>query len=163
MMSKKFIQMLNFQKTLRLKSKKLSINSRNKGAAFERQIANALIEDLNLTNPVKRILEQTRTKELPDLMLGNWCIECKAYGTGAEPRPDWWDQVVASSHGTNLKPALVYKFNNRPIKVRVLASSINNKIKNNLITVDLLWPDFIQIILELFQEDIELHEQNFQA
>jgi hypothetical protein len=29
--------------------------------------------------------------------------------------------------------------------------------------VDLLWPDFIQIILELFQEDIELHEQNFQA
>ena len=64
----------------------MSINSRNKGAAFERQIANALIEDLNLTNPVKRILEQTRTKELPDLMLGNWCIECKAYGTGAEPR-----------------------------------------------------------------------------
>jgi len=132
-------------------------------AAFERQIANALIEDLNLTNPVKRILEQTRTKELPDLMLGNWCIECKAYGTGAEPRPDWWDQVLASSQGTNFKPALVYKFNNRPIKVRVLASSINNKIKNNLITVDLLWPDFIQIILELFQEDIELHEQNFQA
>ena len=58
----------------------MSINSRNKGAAFERQIANALIEDLNLTNPVKRILEQTRTRELPDLMLGNWCIECKAYG-----------------------------------------------------------------------------------
>ena len=58
----------------------MSINSRNKGAAFERQIANALINDLNLKNPVKRILEQTRTKELPDLMLGRWCIECKAYG-----------------------------------------------------------------------------------
>ena len=55
----------------------MSINSRNKGAAFERQIAKALIEDLNLKNPVKRILEQTRTKELPDLMLGTWCIECK--------------------------------------------------------------------------------------
>ena len=86
----------------------MSINSRNKGAAFERQIANALIEDLNLTNPVKRILEQTRTKELPDLMLGNWCIECKAYGTGAEPRPDWWDQVLASSQGTNLKLSLIH-------------------------------------------------------
>jgi hypothetical protein len=35
-----------------------------------------------------------------------------------------------------LKPALVYKFNNRPIKVRVLASSINEKIQNNLVTVD---------------------------
>ena len=141
----------------------MSINSRNKGAAFERQIANALIEDLNLQNPVKRILEQTRTIELPDLMLGTWCIECKAYGAGAEPRPDWWDQVLASSSGQGLKPALVYKFNNRPIKVRVLANSINKEIKNNLVTVDLLWPDFIQIILELFQEDIELHEQNYQV
>ena len=141
----------------------MSINSRNKGAAFERQIANALISDLNLQNPVKRILEQTRTKELPDLTLGTWCIECKAYGAGAEPRPDWWDQVLASSSGQGLKPALVYKFNNRPIKVRVLANSINKEIKNNLVTVDLLWPDFIQIILELFQEDIELHEQNYQV
>jgi len=141
----------------------LSINSRNKGAAFERQIANALIADLNLQNPVKRILEQTRTKELPDLTLGTWCIECKAYGAGAEPRPDWWEQVLASSSGQGLKPALVYKFNNRPIKVRVLANSINKEIKNNLVTVDLLWPDFIQIILELFQEDIELHEQNYQV
>lgn len=141
----------------------MSINSRNKGAAFERQIANALIEDLNLQNPVKRILEQTRTKELPDLMLGTWCIECKAYGAGAEPRPDWWNQVLASSTEQGLKPALVYKFNNRPIKVRVLANSINKEIKNNLVTVDLLWPDFIQIILELFQEDIELHEQNYQV
>ena len=141
----------------------MSINSRNKGAAFERQIANALINDLNLTNPVKRILEQTRTKELPDLMLGTWCIECKAYGTGAEPRPDWWDQVLTSSNQHNLKPALVYKFNNRPIKVRILASSLNKDIKNDLVTVDLLWSDFIQIILELFQEDIELHEQTYQV
>ena len=136
-------------------------NSRNKGAAFERQIANALIEDLNLKNPVKRILEQTRTKELPDLMLGTWCIECKAYGAGAEPRPDWWNQVLASSSEQGLKPALVYKFNNRPIKVRVLANSINKEIKNSLVTVDLLWPDFIQIMLELFQEDIELHERSY--
>ena len=141
----------------------MSINSRNKGAAFERQIAKALIEDLNLKNPVKRILEQTRTKELPDLMLGTWCIECKAYGTGAEPRPHWWDQVLTSSNQHNLKPALVYKFNNRPIKVRILASSLNKDIKNDLVTVDLLWPDFIQIILELFQEDIELHEQTYQV
>ena len=140
----------------------MSINSRNKGAAFERQIANALINDLNLTNPVKRILEQTRTKELPDLMLGTWCIECKAYGSGAEPRPDWWEQVLASSDAEELKPALVYKFNNRPIKVRRLAKCLNTKIKNDLVTVDLLWQDFIEIILELFQDDIELHEQNYQ-
>jgi hypothetical protein len=67
------------------------------------------------------------------------------------------------SNAEGLKPALVYKFNNRPIKVRILANSINKNIKNNLVTVDLLWPDFIQIILELFQEDIELHEQTYQV
>ena len=128
----------------------MSINSRNKGAAFERQIANALIEDLNLTNPVKRILEQTRTKELPDLMLGNWCIECKAYGTGADPRPDWWDQVLASSQGINLKPALVYKFNNRPIKVRILASSINNKIKNitNIHDYQTVFKNLVELMID---------------
>ena len=141
----------------------MSVNSRTKGANFEREIGNLLVENLQLKNPVKRILEQTRTKELPDLMLGTWCIECKAYGTGAEPRPDWWDQVLTSSNQHNLKPALVYKFNNRPIKVRILASSLNKDIKNDLVTVDLLWPDFIQIILELFQEDIELHEQTYQV
>ena len=40
---------------------------------------------------------------------------------------------------------------------------MNNNIQNNLVTVDLLWPDFIQILLELFQEDIELHEKNYQV
>ena len=152
-----------FTENFETKGQILSINSRNKGAAFERQIANALIDDLNLKNPVKRILEQTRTKELPDLMLGKWCIECKAYGSGAEPRPDWWEQVLASSRANGFKPALVYKFNNRPIKVRILACSLNKHISNNMVTVDLLWPDFIQVLLELFQEDIQLHEQNYQV
>jgi hypothetical protein len=72
-------------------------------------------------------------------------------------------RFLRSSEGNGLIPALIYKFNRRPIKVRVLASSINPNIKNHLITVDLLWPDFIQIILELYQKDIELHEQSYQA
>ena len=141
----------------------MTINSRNKGATFERQIANALINDLNLTNPVKRILEQTRTKELPDLRLGRWCIECKRYGDGGEPPKDWWEQVLRSCSEESLMPALIYKFNRRPIKVRLLASSINPLIQNKLITVDLLWDDFIEIILELFQKDIQLHEERFQV
>ena len=48
------------------------INSRNKGANFEREIGNLLVEKLQLKHPVKRILEQTRTKQLPDLRLGRW-------------------------------------------------------------------------------------------
>jgi len=41
----------------------LAINSRTKGANFEREIGNLLQEKLSLKNPVKRILEQTRTKK----------------------------------------------------------------------------------------------------
>ena len=141
----------------------MPVNSRAKGANFEREIGNLLVQDLNLTNPVKRILEQTRTKELPDLRLGRWCIECKRYGDGGEPPKEWWEQVLRSCSEELLMPALIYKFNRRPIKVRLLASSLNPAIQNKLITVDLLWDDFIEIILELFQKDIQLHEERFQV
>ena len=141
----------------------MPVNSRAKGANFEREIGNLLVQDLNLTNPVKRILEQTRTKELPDLRLGRWCIECKRYGDGGEPPKEWWEQVLRSCSEESLMPALIYKFNRRPIKVRLLASSLNPAIQNKLITVDLLWADFIEIILELFQKDIQLHEERFQV
>ena len=141
----------------------MPVNSRAKGANFEREIGNLLVQDLNLINPVKRILEQTRTKELPDLRLGRWCIECKRYGDGGEPPKEWWEQVLKSCSAESLMPALIYKFNRRPIKVRLLASSINPAIQNKLITVDLLWDDFIETILELFQKDIQLHEETFQV
>ena len=141
----------------------MPVNSRAKGANFEREIGNLLVQDLNLINPVKRILEQTRTKELPDLRLGRWCTECKRYGDGGEPPKEWWEQVLRSCSAESLMPALIYKFNRRPIKVRLLASSINPAIQNKLITVDLLWDDFIEIILELFQKDIQLHEETFQV
>ena len=135
----------------------MPVNSRAKGANFEREIANLLIDDLNLTNPVKRILEQTRTKELPDLQLGRLCIECKRYGDGAEPLNDWWDQVITSA-GDNFIPILVYKFNRRPIKVKMRANSLNSAIKDEALTVEMIWPDFISIVKTLFQEDINLHE-----
>ena len=141
----------------------MPVNSRAKGANFEREIGNLLVQDLGLKNPVKRILEQTRTKELPDLMMGRWCIECKRYGDGSEPSEEWWNQVLIASSNDDHIPALVYKFNRKPLKVRILASCINKDIQNNDITVDLSWQDFISIIKELFSKDIYLHEQNTQV
>ena len=141
----------------------MPVNSRAKGANFEREIGNLLVQDLGLKNPVKRILEQTRTKELPDLMMGRWCIECKRYGDGSEPSEEWWNQVLIASSNDDQIPALVYKFNRKPLKVKILASCLNKDIQNNDITVDLSWQDFISIIKELFSEDIYLHEQNTQV
>ena len=141
----------------------MPVNSRAKGANFEREIGNLLVKDLGLKNPVKRILALTSTKELPDLMLGRWCIDRKRYRDGSEPSADWWNQVLIASRNDNQIPALVYKFNRKPLKVRILASSINTEIENQDITVDLSWEDFISIIKELFLEDIDLHEQSPQV
>ena len=84
-------------------------NSRNKGASFEREIANELTTKLELKHQLKRILEQTREKHLPDLILGRWYLECKRYGSGNEPMDSWWEQVVSAS-GKDKIPALIYKF-----------------------------------------------------
>ena len=137
----------------------MSINSRNKGAAFEREIANSLNEELNLTLPLKRILEQTREKFLPDLILGNWYLECKRYGQGNEPVEKWWSQVLDAAKDRGI-PALIYKFNNRPIKVRVPLHTINNNLlKDDQLTCDLAWKEFIFILKTLYPEDIARHQK----
>ena len=140
----------------------MGINSRTKGANFEREIGNLLVEQLGLTQPVKRILEQTRTKELPDLKFGRWCLECKRYGNGSEPSQDWWDQVLAAT-GEGEFPALIYKFNRRPIKVRMLAGTLIPELDSSSITIDMMWEDFVEILRSLFQADIDQHESSIQA
>ncbi|MDA9737050.1 hypothetical protein N9V12_04890 [Gammaproteobacteria bacterium] len=133
-------------------------NSRNKGASFEREIANLLTKDLNLTNNIRRILEQTREKNLPDLILGRWYLECKRYGAGAEPLEAWWQQVLDATRQRGI-PALVYKFNRRPIKVRVPLGAINPDLHlDSPFTADLLWDDFIFLLKELYSADITEHE-----
>ena len=134
-------------------------NSRNKGAAFEREIAKLINEEFSLSIPLKRILEQTREKFLPDLILGRWHLECKRYGQGNEPIEKWWGQVLESTKAEGL-PALIYKFNNRPIKVRVPLYSVNPELKkNNNNTCDLLWKDFIYLLKNLYIEDIKMHKR----
>jgi len=133
-------------------------NSRNKGASFEREVGNLLTADLGLKNSVRRILEQTREKQLPDLILGRWYIECKRYGSGAEPLEAWWQQVLDATQVVGI-PALVYKFDRRPIKVRVPLGAINPQLNiNSPYTADLLWEDFIFLLKNLYKEDIENNE-----
>ena len=132
-------------------------NSRNKGASFEREIANNLNESLNLKKPLKRILEQTREKHLPDLILGNWFLECKRYGQGAEPLESWWDQVIKSTPEGCL-PALIYKFNHRPIKVRIPLYSVHRNLQKDFSnTCDISLESFIFLIKSFYMEDIKDH------
>ena len=132
-------------------------NSRNKGASFEREIENILHDSLGLKKPLKRILEQTREKHLPDLILGKWCIECKRYGQGAEPLESWWDQVIKSTPEDSY-PALIYKFNHRPIKVRVPIHSVNRSLDKDFNHVcDFSMESFVALLKSLYIEDLENH------
>ena len=135
-------------------------NSRNKGASFEREVANLLNEDLGLKNGLKRILEQTREKFLPDLILGRLYIECKRYGSGGEPLEAWWQQVLEASEGRGI-PVLIYKFNRRPIKIKMPLWAVNPDLEEDSAkTTELLWDDFIFVLKSLYREDIEANDRD---
>ena len=72
------------------------VNGRNKGATFERSIANMLFADLGLN--AKRDIEQYRAADHGDIITDDdtwpYVIECKRYGGKHYTfRPEWWIQV----------------------------------------------------------------------
>ncbi|MBA87491.1 MAG: hypothetical protein CMB29_05460 [Euryarchaeota archaeon] len=135
----------------------MTINQRKKGHDFERKIAKKLQEDLNLLKPVRRILNQYQEKNHPDLKIGRWNIECKAYKKGFEPAAAWWDQVLGVN-GDGEFPALVYKFDNKPIRVRVMVKNLNENLSDTSKLVDLNWESFIYLLNEKYQIDLENHK-----
>ena len=135
----------------------MTINQRKKGHDFERKIAKKLQEDLNLLKPVRRILNQYQEKNHPDLKIGRWNIECKAYKKGFEPSAAWWVQVLGVN-GVGEFPALVYKFDNKPIRVRVMVKNLNEQLSDTTKLVDLNWESFIYLLNEKYQIDLESHK-----
>lgn len=95
-------------------------NGRNKGAAFERTIAKAIIDTTGFV--VKRNLEQYRTRAAGDLLgVPGWSVECKHYRSGSVFRPEWWEQAVEAAEADDSRPALVFRFNRQPVWVAVRA------------------------------------------
>ena len=100
-------------------------NSRQKGAAAEREIAKLLFDELGMT--FKRDLEQYRAGEHGDLICEEpfpFVIEIKRYKTGCAPQPVWWDQVCAAAKSAGLLPMLVYKYNHQQWKWRMPAEAL---------------------------------------
>ena len=136
----------------------MTINQRKKGHDFERKIAKKLQEDLGLIKPVRRILNQYQEKNHPDLRLGRWNIECKAYKKGFEPATAWWDQVLGVTKDGEF-PALIYKFDNKPIRIRIFAKNVNEMLSDRSKVVDLNWESFIYLLKRLYSKDLEIHEE----
>nr|DAO91453.1 MAG TPA: HOLLIDAY JUNCTION RESOLVASE HOMOLOGOUS RECOMBINATION [Caudoviricetes sp.] len=100
-------------------TKKKAVNGRNKGAAFERQIANEIKAVTGLE--CKRLIEQYRKGCLPGDLEGaaveGYAIECKRY---ARIQPallaKWRAQALAQAGGPH-EPVLIYKADRQPIVV----------------------------------------------
>ena len=113
------------------------INSRNKGASFEREIANLInryFDEIGYDYKVKRNLEQYQEKDLGDLNIPNHTLECKRYASGNWYKEEWWKQVCDSCGDTI--PVLIWKYNHQPIRVCVPLWSMGSEWgKDNSITV----------------------------
>jgi hypothetical protein len=95
------------------------VNSRNKGAAFERFICKELNKyaiQNNIDDNAKRNLSQYQQKNEADIYWCGFAIECKHYqGDSHFPREQWWKQVCEAA-GDEYVPLLIYKFNRKPIQ-----------------------------------------------
>lgn len=98
----------------------MGANSRNKGSAFERQVAIEL--ELELGIAFRRNLEQSREAHHADLIADDpdfpFVIECKRYASGPFQRA-WWDQVDKAARAAGKVPCVIYKFDRRDIQVAV--------------------------------------------
>jgi len=107
------------------------VNSRNKGAAFERVIVrliNDFCEKRGLDETVKRNLDQYQSKGMADIYWRNFAIECKCYaGKGTTfAQEKWWAQACESA-GENLIPVLIYKYNRNKSRYVIPAALILNE------------------------------------
>lgn len=92
------------------------INSRNKGASFERQVAKMIFDHLGYT--VKRNLDQYQAAGNYDLTgMPGWAIECKAYrSVKTADKKNFWTQACGQvSPGE--RPVVIYKADRQPIRV----------------------------------------------
>ena len=123
------------------------INSRNKGASFERDIAkrlNIFFKEKGVDFKAKRNLEQYQEKDLGDLNIPNHIIECKRYASGNWYREDWWQQVCDSCEEEI--PVLIWKYNHQPIRVCVPLWAVagHGNTHNNSVTVVLTFEHWLE-------------------
>ena len=111
------------------------VNSRNKGAAFERSIVkliNNFCEKRGLDETVKRNLDQYQNKGMADIYWRNFAIECKCYaGKGSTfAQEKWWAQACESA-GEDLIPVLIYKYNRNKARYVLPAALLLKEVPLN--------------------------------
>ena len=122
-------------------------NSRQKGAAFEREVAKLLLLELGIS--FKRDLRQYQTSGHADLTPDDpafpFELELKRYASGPINGPDaWWQQVTTAAARTRKRPALIYKYDRQPIRVVIEMQGIRANIS---------FEDFCYLAREIMAHD----------
>jgi len=104
----------------------MSKKSRRKGASFELGCCKLIKDEFGIE--VRRNLEQYQVKDMGDIMLDPFLIECKRYAAqGANWfKDDWWEQVKRSSQNQYI-PVLIYRYDRQPIRVTLPVVAINSE------------------------------------
>lgn len=108
----------------------MTINSRDKGASFERAIA----KELELLTGVrfKRDTEQYRESELGDLVPSDpawpFSLELKRYAEGKSPLQAWFDQAERAAAKSGKFPALIWKYDRLPVRCAVPFAAIGKAV-----------------------------------
>jgi Holliday junction resolvase len=107
----------------------MPINSRTKGASYERDIVKILNKFFlknNFNFICKRNLDQYQEAGQADISgFPYHSIECKHYKEGNWYKPDWWRQVCTSADAEGTIPVLIFKFNRVPTRVAIPLHAIN--------------------------------------
>ena len=103
------------------------VNGRNKGASFEREVANMLRDELGIG--FKRDLEQYRDGAHADLIPDDpafpFTLELKRYKDGPiGGAPAWWEQVKVAAEREQKMPCLIYKYDRKPIRCVMPLSAV---------------------------------------
>ncbi len=123
----------------------MTIDSRRKGAQFERLIAQRLE---GLTGiPFQRNLEQVRAVDHCDLLPGDpawpFSLELKRYAAGTGCKPAWREQAIRAASKNGKIPAVVYQFDRRDVFVSVPLAAIGRALGE-----DWQEPQWAEITLE---------------
>ena len=127
------------------------VNSRNKGASFERTIAKMLFDELGLN--AKRDIEQYRAADHGDIICDDdswpYVIECKRYGgKNFTFKDEWWRQVEKAANAAGKEPVLIYKYDRQPITVVMRLAHLMNDGAHHEELVRMDWDAFVYIARE---------------
>ena len=94
----------------------MTINSRNKGASFEREVSKLILDHLGIKT--QRQLVQYQQKGLSDLVgLPGWSVECKRYAKATTAdKKNWWSQACYSAKLEHALPVVIYKLDRQEIR-----------------------------------------------